>query len=76
MIFDTENGVQFTPTVNGAIGEEAEEESVLAAKISLESPVLDGDVLYFLNESLAESLWIVEHCTFVTVIGRHSFYRE
>lgn len=74
VIFDNKNGVQFTPTVNGAINNEANEESVLAAKICLEDSSLSDDILYFLNEDLAESKWIVENCRYVMTIGEHDFY--
>lgn len=74
VIFDNKNGVQFTPTVNGAINKEPNEESVLAAKICLEDSSLSDDILYFLNEDLAESKWIVENCRYVMTIGGHDFY--
>ena len=74
VIFDNKNGVQFTPTVNGAINNEANEESVLAAKICLEDSSLSDDIVYFLNEDLAESKWIVENCRYVMTIGEHDFY--
>lgn len=76
VIFDSENGTQFTPTSNGAILKEAGDEAVLAAKICLEDTRLSGGMLYFLNEALAESHWITENCTFVVSIGAHDFYRD
>lgn len=74
VIFDKENGVQFTPTVNGAIEKNPDEDSIAAAKICLENTRLSEDILYFLNEELASSLWIVENCTYVMTIGCHDFY--
>ncbi len=74
VIFDDEHGVQFTPTVNGAIDQKPNEDSVLAAKLCLDDAELNGEMLYFLNESIASSLWIPQNCTFVMSIGEHKFY--
>ncbi len=74
VIFDRKNGVQFTPTANGAIYQTPGDESVMAAKICLEDTRLSEDILYFLNRRLASSFWIVENCRFVMDIGGHSFY--
>lgn len=76
VIFDKKNGVQFTPTVNGAIEKEPGEDSIAAAKICLEDTKLSDEILYFLNEELATSFWIVENCTYVMTIGSHDFYTE
>lgn len=74
VIFDDEHGVQFSPTVDGAIGQTAGEESVLAAKICLEDTRLSDEILYFLNEEMATNFWIVENCRYVLTIGDHDFY--
>ncbi len=74
VIFDNDHGVQFTPTVNGAIEQDAGAESVLAAKLCLDDAVLNENILYFLNEKIASSLWIPENCEFVMAIGDHTFY--
>lgn len=74
VIFDDEHGVQFTPTVDGAIEQPAGEESVLAAKICLEDNRLSDEILYFLNEAIATNFWIVENCRHVLSIGAHDFY--
>lgn len=76
VIFDKKNGVQFTPTANGAIEKNPDEDSIAAAKICLENTRLSDDILYFLNEELATSFWIVENCTYVMTIGCHDFYAE
>lgn len=76
VIFDKKHGVQFTPTVNGAIEKDPDEDSVAAAKICLEDTRLSDDILYFLNEEIATSFWIVENCTYVMTIGCHDFYTE
>lgn len=74
VIFDNKHGVQFTPTMNGAISADAGYDSILAAKITLEDTRLSHNILYFLNEELATSFWIVENCKFVMSIGCHDFY--
>jgi len=30
--------------------------------------------MYFLNEELSTSFWILENCSYVMTIGNHSFY--
>ncbi len=74
VIFDTKNGVQFTPTVNGQIENDPGIESVIAAKLCLDGYRLSDRILYFLNPEIASSLWVVENCTFVVSIGGHDFY--
>ncbi len=74
VIFDHRFGVQFTPTSNKTIYNTPTEESVLAAKISLEGYSVSGNAIYFLNKKTATSNWIVKNCTFLQTIGNHSFY--
>lgn len=74
VIFDTANGVQFSPVANGTIYNEPSEDSILAAKMTLEGYVVTEDALYFLNQRIAQSFWIVENCTFVMTIGNHDFF--
>lgn len=74
VIFDRENGVQFTPTSNGTIYDSPAECSVIAAKLCLDGARVAGDSLYFLNPALAQSTWIVENCEWVAAIGNHAFY--
>ena len=74
VIFDNDHGVQFTPTVNGAIHQQPNDDSVLAAKLCLDDAVLNEQMLYFLNERIATSLWIPQNRTFVMAIGEHKFY--
>ena len=74
VIFDRDHGVQFTPTVNGAIQQDPNEDSVLAAKLCLDGAVLNEHMLYFLNERIAGSLWVPQNCKFVMAIGEHTFY--
>lgn len=74
VIFDNKNGVQFTPTANGAIEKPAGDDSIKAAKICLEDTRLSDEILYFLNEAIATNFWIVENCRYVLSIGDHNFY--
>lgn len=75
VIFDRNNGVQFTPVAIGSIYWEPTEESVAAAKLCLEGASVAGDSLYFRNGALAQSAWVVENCQYVMSIGSHQFYR-
>jgi len=75
VIFDTKNGVQFTPVANGTINNAPTEESVLAAKICLENYSLtDRDILFFLNPQISTSTWVPDNRDFIMTIGRHDFY--
>ena len=74
VIFDSKNGVQFTPTINGAIYNSPDADSIIAAKICLEGYRISNDILFFMNEELAESLWIANNCKFVMTVGSHDFY--
>ncbi len=75
VVFDERFGVvQFTPVSTGTIYNEPCALAVVAAKIALEGTSVAGDSLFFVNESIADSSWFKESCTFVATIGRHSFY--
>lgn len=74
VIFDRRFGVQFTPTANGRIYNTPGESSIIAAKLCLEGFSVSDEILYFINESLAESFWVSRNCTFVVNIGSHDFY--
>lgn len=74
VIFDDRNGVQFTPTANGAIYREPDGDSIRAAEMCLGGYRTRGDILFFMNEKLAESLWIKNNCTFAIAVGNHDFY--
>ena len=75
VIFDTAGGVQFTPTENGTIWEEAGEESVRAALVTLDNPRLWDGIAYFLNPSISRSLWIPAAREYAFTVGGHDFYR-
>lgn len=74
VIFDNDSGVQFTPTVNGAIEKDPNEDSVIAAKLCLDGYRISDTILYFLNPDLASNFWVPQNCTFVMTIGEHDFY--
>ena len=74
VIFDTRFGVQFTPISNGTIYNTPAESSVVAAKICLEGYTLSDNIYYFLNKSVATSLWVHNNRPYVMTIGAHSFY--
>ena len=74
VIFDTNYGVQFTPTANGTIYNTPSAEAVIAAKICLEGYSTAGDSLYFLNLNKAQSPWIANNRNYYSTIGNHTFY--
>lgn len=74
VIFDRRGGVQFTPVANGTIYDEPAAVSVIAAKLVLDGADVAGNCMYFLNEEISTSFWIVENCSYVMTIGNHSFY--
>lgn len=74
VIFDSKDGVQFTPTMNGTVYLEPDADSVRAAKMCLEGYRVPGNLLFFMNERLAESFWIKNNRVFVASIGAHDFY--
>lgn len=74
VVFDKKYGVQFTPTINGAIYNNPSKESYKAAKQALFGNNLVSNCLYFLNPKKASSLWIVNNRKFYLSIGNHDFY--
>lgn len=75
VIFDQINGVQFTPVANGSIYNTPNEESVAAAKLCLEgASTVPPNCLYFINASIAGSLWVPQNRPYIKDIGNHQFY--
>lgn len=74
VIFDCRYGVQFTPTINGMLQVSPNEESVIAAKLCLDSYSLSSDALYFLNPELAANFWVPKNRPFLFRVGGHEFY--
>lgn len=75
VIFDRKWGVQFTPTANGMIYKDPNQESILAAKMVLDGARAAGDSLYFLAPTLTNNHWIIENREYVTTIGAHWFFK-
>ena len=74
VVFDKNYGVQFTPTINGAIYNNPSKDSYKAAKQALFGHNTAGNSLYFLNPRKATSFWIVNNRPFLKSIGNHDFY--
>lgn len=74
VIFDKKYGVQFTPTANGRIYNNANDECRRAAKMVLEGASVSDEILYFINRSIATSFWVHNNRPFAFQIGEHSFY--
>ncbi len=65
---------QFTPTRNGAINKEPNEQSVVAAKLCLEGVRVGGDALYFVNPRISPNSWAARNRPYVMTIGGHAFF--
>lgn len=74
VIFDTQYAVQFTPVANGRIYNTPDNESVAAAKMTLEGYLMSDDIYYFIYEAIATSLWTVQNRGYQFTIGCHDFY--
>ena len=74
VIFDTRDGVQFTPAAIGTVYDAPDSDSVAAAKMILEGYRISDEIMFFLNQRLAESFWITNNCEYVMTIGNHDFY--
>ena len=74
VIFDRAYGVQFTPTVNGAIYCSPDAEAIIAAKLCLEGYTLSDGILYFLNPALSSNFWVPNNRDYVMTIAGHDFY--
>ena len=74
VIFDDCYGVQFTPTANGTIYNDPDEQSIIAAKLVLEGYSLSDTAQYFLNPDLATNFWIPQNRPFLFKVGGHEFY--
>ncbi len=74
VIFDDSCGVQFSPTADGTIYLEPDEESVIAAKLCLEGYTVSDEILYFVNAAIAADSWVQTNRPYVMAIGSHDFY--
>lgn len=74
VIFDMENGVQFTPASTGSVYDEPTEKAVIAAKLSMEGYRYRDDILFFCANYIADSCWAGKNRTIVETIGGHTFF--
>jgi Cell wall hydrolyses involved in spore germination len=74
VIFDSENGVQFTPVRTKRIYTTPDDECVIAAKICLDGYRTDPNILYFIDESKAVNKWVPNNRNYLFTIGCHDFY--
>ncbi len=75
VIFDKKYGVQFSPTINGAIYNNPSYNATLAAKICLDGFDISDGALYFLQPHLSTSSWIPKNRPYAFTIGNHDFYK-
>jgi len=74
VIFDTNNGVQFEPILNGRIQATPSFDSLVAAKYCLQGESVVGESLFFLNPKTSTSFWIPNNRQYLMALGNHSFY--
>jgi len=74
VIFDKKFGVQFTPTINGAVYNTPSASSYIAAMEALEGRNNAPDTLFFMNPKLATSRWISNNRQYAFTIGGHNYY--
>lgn len=74
VIFDTKNGVQFEPVLNGTIYNTPTNESIISAKRALRGEKTVGECLYFLNPRISSNNWITSNRTYYSTINNHDFY--
>ena len=73
VIFDRQNGVQFTPTETGEIYAIPYDISVTAAKLCLEGVDFSLGATYFISDKVV-SCYATRHCDYLMRIGGHRFY--
>lgn len=74
VVFDRKYGVQFTPVANGAIYNNASNDSYRAAKQALYGANTAGESLYFCNPKTSTNFWIINNRKLFGRIGNHDFY--
>lgn len=74
VIFDREWGVQFTPIANGTIYNEPTADSIIAAKLCLDSYYISRSAMYFLNPAYATNFWVPANRPYLMTVGCHDFY--
>ena len=74
VIFDRRNGVQFSPTANGAIHNTPSVLSVMAAMEVLEGRRNASEALFFYNPRIARTSWISNNRDYAFSLVNHSFF--
>ncbi len=74
VIFDKNYGVQYQPTVNGAIYNTPSQDSINAAIAALEGAKPVGKCMFFYNPAQSTSSWIKNNRQYYTTIGNHDFH--
>ncbi len=74
VIFDRKYGVQFEPTINGAIYNNPSLDSISSAKRALRGESYVGACLFFFNPTTAQSNWISKNRQYYKSIANHDFY--
>ena len=74
VIFDAVDGIQFEPVENGTVYHTPTEQSVEAARRTLDGEETVGDALYFYAPALSQGAWINANRTYYDTIGCHRFY--
>ena len=74
VIFDREDGVQFTPVANGTVYAAPYWISTVAAKIGLEGYSVSTSALFFYEPSKATSYWIENNRPYLFTVGHHRFF--
>jgi len=73
VIFDRQNGVQFTPADTGEIYDTPYDISVTAAKLCLEGVDFSLGATYFISDKV-KSCYATRYCNYLMRIGGHRFY--
>lgn len=74
VVFDRRNGIQFSPTANGAINNSPCINSFLAALDVLEGHRNASDALFFMNPRIAQTSWISRNRAYAFTLDNHSFF--
>lgn len=74
VIFQKDEGFQFTPVENGAINRYPGEQALIAAYLALDGYNTVGDCMFFVNPTTGNPSWFKKWKTYVITIGDHDFY--
>jgi N-acetylmuramoyl-L-alanine amidase len=74
VIFDRKHGIQFTPASNGTVYNTPSPLSFLAALDALDGYNNVPGVLFFMNPSQAQTLWIENNRQAAFTMGAHTYY--